>query len=200
MYSTLNLTYATDRAYAVAGLQYRIADAFRSAVTCGVLWRWPERMLLWCAVQPCTLTKIQYPAKTAAPPSWSWMAYDGHITFLDIPFDSVDWTGEVQEPKDMVLHRLHVNARKMRIDNADLMGRAVLDAKDVNPAQSKFWQCVLLGKRRECQNDDDAEHYVLLIRSFASLSDQPGHVYERVGVATLLGRHISIEESPVIIA
>lgn len=141
-YSALSLTYATDRPKAIAGLQSRIAAAFNSDATHGVVWRWPERMLLWCAAQPGALTRIEYANEATAPPSWSWMAYDGRITFLKVPFKDVVWTHNVDQPEDLATggHRLLVKASILRIDVDELRKRAVIDVQDIELSQAHVFE------------------------------------------------------------
>lgn len=196
-YSALGLSHASDRSQAVAGLQRRIAGAFGSAASHGVLWRWPERTLLWRAARPGSLTRIDYHRQGSAPPSWSWMAYGGRITFMDIPFAGVDWTGNVRGPPDAAGDgRVSAEASELRVSGEDSMSRAVLDVQSVEFVEDS-WKCVLVG-RKKGGRQDDAEHYVLLLRRLPS-SDPSDDLYERVGVAVLLDSHLSVETSSVFI-
>lgn len=200
-YSGLRLTKKSDRAKAVAGLQRRIAHTLDTAAIHGVLWSLAGRTLLWRAAEPGKLTRIEYPAAAAPPPSWSWMAYDGRITFLEIPFDEVQWMGRVHIPPPGRDLGTWMEASKLRIDNTQLMERAVLDVQDVEFVEGA-WRCVLVGRGREGEDHNDAfPQYVLLIRplSLSLSSDRPGDAYERVGVAILLGIHVSEETSPVFV-
>lgn len=200
-YSALALSHKSDRAQAVAGLQQRIARAFGSAADHGVLWRWPERTLLWRAAQPAGLTRIEYPQCAATPPSWSWMAYDGRIEFLEIPFAEVEWTGRVRGPPAAGQVGVWVDASDLRIDGTQLMERAVLDVQGVEFVDGS-WRCVLVGSKRADKDDNGAAtQYVLLIRpvSLSSSSDRPGDFYERVGVAILLASQFSVQTSSVFV-
>lgn len=196
-YSALGLSHASDRSQAVVGLQRRIARAFGSTASHGVLWRWPERILLWRATRPGSLTRIDYRGQGSAPPSWSWMAYDGRITFMEIPFAGVEWTGNLSGPPDAAGDG-HVSAEAsgLYVTSEELMARAVLDMQGVDIVEGS-WKCVLLGKGKEGQ-EDDAAHYVLLIRP-VPYSDPSGGLYERVGVARLLACHLSVDTSSVLI-
>lgn len=198
-YSALALSHKSDRAQAVAGLQRRIARAFGSAADHGVLWRWPERTLLWRRAADA-LTRIEYPHHCAAtPPSWSWMAYDGCITFLEIPFADVEWTGNVHQPPGSTGDgRVRADASWLWVDGAELMERAVLDVQGVEFVKDS-WRCVLIGKKRADEEEDDAAQYVLLVRPILPSKGQPGDLYERVGVATLLASHFSVETSSIFI-
>lgn len=58
------------------------------------------RSLLWRRTDPEQGLK---PLRRILPegqlPSWSWMAYDGPIDYLDVPFGEVDWfEGDIVSP------------------------------------------------------------------------------------------------------
>lgn len=193
-YSALALSHASDRSQAVAGLQRRIARAFGSAATYGVLWRWQERTLLWRAARPGALTPIDYRldcGSSAQPPSWSWMAYDGRITFMDIPFDGVEWMSNVCGPADATEDGgVSAKASELCLDGEELMTRAILDVQGVTFDEDS-WKCVLVGKEK-CEQESDAAHHVLLIRPAPSSVGPSDDLYGRVGVATLLATHFSV--------
>lgn len=197
-YSGLALTKLSDRPRAIAGLQKRIARVLKSSVDHGVLWRWPGRMLLWCAAQPGSLTRISYDDADFKPPSWSWMGYGGRIAFLDIDFGGVVWTDHVRGPPDAPDWALKVEARGLQVDVSVLEERAHLDTESSNALEDS-WRCVLLGKEMMGKYGNEAAHYVLLVRpvtqsSLSLHSDQPQAFYERVGVASLLASHFSSDE------
>lgn len=198
----MDLTVQSDRAHAMAGLQQRLARTFDSVATHGVLWRWPERMLLWRAAQPGQLSRIDYKDSASKPPSWSWMAHKGPITFMDIPFAHVNWTGNVREPLDPVRdQRLRAKASNLRISRAELMERAVFDTQSIGSEDS--WMCVLVGKQKPGPSVEDvrAVHYVLLVRLMPySEGEMAAGVYERIGVAMLQATHFLVETRSIFIA
>lgn len=199
-YCALDLTVQSDRSQAMAGLQQRLAQTFESVAIYGILWRWPERMLLWHATLPGQLSRINYKDATSKPPSWSWMAHQGPITFMDIPFAHVDWTGNIREPLDpMRDQRLRAKASNLWISRAELMERAVFDTENVGSEDS--WMCVLVGKQKSGPSVEDvrAVHYVLLVR-LMPYSEGELAVYERIGVAMLQATHFSVETRSVSIA
>lgn len=202
-YSALALSRETDRPQAIAGLQRRIARVFKSDVDHGVFWRWPARTLLWYAVQPGSLSSIDYGENSAEPPSWSWMAYSGRVAFLDIDFGGVKWTEYGRGPPDAPYWALELKARELLLGVDMLKERAVLDVEALQ-ALDNSWRCVVLGKEEVGRDGKEDVHYVLLIRpvtrrSFPMRSDQPDEYYERVGVAGLLGTNLGTEEKPVLL-
>lgn len=123
------------------------------------------------------------------------MAYDGRIAFMDIPFAGVEWTENMRGPPGAAGDgRMSAEASGLRVYGEALMARAVLDMQGVDIVDDS-WKCVLLGKEKGGQ-EDYAEHYVLLIRP-VQFSDPSDGLYERVGVATLLTSHLSVETSSI---
>lgn len=121
------------------------------------------------------------------------MRYNGRIAFLDIKFGSAEWTEHVHGPPDAPDWALGVEARELRLDVAVLKERAVLDTESPHTFEHS-WRCVLLGKENMGNGENEAAHYVLLIRPITghSLSLRPGQpqaFYERLGAATLLTSH-----------
>ncbi|WAO91722.1 Protein kinase domain-containing protein [Fusarium falciforme] len=94
-YSRLDLTKAYDRPIAIAGLEQRLVNAFETHGGYGVFQgEFFGRSLLWVRDARFTdkLKKIDFPSSQKyAVPTWSWMAYQGAITFMNLPFDEVDW-------------------------------------------------------------------------------------------------------------
>jgi hypothetical protein len=88
-YSKRGLTEKTDRCVAISGLEDRIARVRKCQTRYGVFQPYLHRTLLWQRSGEERMKRIGY--ETQVVPSWSWMAYDGSIEFMDIPFNKVDW-------------------------------------------------------------------------------------------------------------
>jgi hypothetical protein len=88
-YSKRGLSEPTDRAVALSGLGTRISTALDCKEIYGVFGLYLHRNLLW---RRSDLQKMMKPIeyKTPKVPSWSWMAYEGGIQFLDIRFGGLD--------------------------------------------------------------------------------------------------------------
>jgi hypothetical protein len=95
-YSKRNLTEKTDRAVATSGLEARIAGALRCQSRYGIFEQYLHRNLLWQASDN-KMERIKYPTRNV--PSWSWMAYNGGIQFMNIPFGTVDWIDNLRFDK-----------------------------------------------------------------------------------------------------
>ncbi|KAM7215588.1 Heterokaryon incompatibility protein (HET) domain containing protein [Rhypophila decipiens] len=95
-YSALQFSKAYDRSIAIAGLEQRLIRAFRTQGGYGVFDSpFFGRSLLWKRDERATpaMKPIIFPAdkKYYGVPTWSWMAYEGIITFMDLPFSGVEW-------------------------------------------------------------------------------------------------------------
>ncbi|KAK0763517.1 hypothetical protein N5P37_002894 [Trichoderma harzianum] len=192
-YSKLHLTVATDRPKAILGLQSRLARTFGSKACYGIYERYLERTLLWEAEEPGDLSRIPYKDSRSIP-SWSWMAYTGKIRYMEIPFDLVHWTRNPESPFRFAAQeaqcddRLHAKANQLLLltGEGDLLSRVKVDSKDYSFDQNS-WKCIVVGKSKAANEDEEIVHYVLLVRS-VSCAPQ---TYERVGVGSLLAGHIS---------
>ncbi|KAF0635099.1 hypothetical protein FPSE5266_20394 [Fusarium pseudograminearum] len=89
-----------DRPIAISGLEKRLTSAFISRGGYGVFQIFLERGLLWKkADETHSLKPINFPLERNVP-TWSWMAYDGVISYVEVDFDKVDWTNEYSSPFD----------------------------------------------------------------------------------------------------
>ena len=95
-YSKRDLTEKTDRSVAISGLEARIARALGCQSRYGIFEQYLHRNLLWQASDN-KMERIEYPTRNV--PSWSWMAYNGGIQFMDIPFGTVNWIDNLRFDK-----------------------------------------------------------------------------------------------------
>lgn len=101
-YTRLKLTLKKDRPVAIAALEKRLHRDLKSSGGFGVFddsRSLLPRSLLWQrGAEVTSLNKISFPPDTHTRlPTWSWMAYDGGIDFLDLPLGEVDWNvSEIQ--------------------------------------------------------------------------------------------------------
>jgi hypothetical protein len=92
-YSKRGLTKKTDKCVAISGLETRIAGALQCQSKYGVFERYLHRNILWQA-SDCKMERIEYENQNV--PSWSWMAYNGGIRFMNIRFGAVDWINNLR--------------------------------------------------------------------------------------------------------
>lgn len=100
-YSRLGITKSTDRSVAISGLEKRLADTFRTQSMHGVFEKYLHRSLLWKRSEDTRMKQILY-ATDKRIPSWSWMAYEGPIKYVPIPFGRVEWHKAVQLRGDVL--------------------------------------------------------------------------------------------------
>ncbi|KAK4164675.1 heterokaryon incompatibility protein-domain-containing protein [Cladorrhinum sp. PSN259] len=100
-YSRLEFTKPYDRPIAIAGLEQRLVAAFNTHGGYGIFdGEFFGRSLLWKRDSEEGMRRIDFSAAQMLPlsstksytvPTWSWMAYEGAISFLDLPFRGVEW-------------------------------------------------------------------------------------------------------------
>lgn len=96
-YLIRGLTQPTDRVAAISGLQSRIESTLGCEGRYRVLKDFLHRNLLWQRHGTEKMERIAY--NNLKAPSWSWMAYQGGIKFVDISFarsDDIRWKKELK--------------------------------------------------------------------------------------------------------
>ncbi|KAF4419077.1 serine threonine kinase [Fusarium acutatum] len=209
-YSNLSFTKIHDRPIAIAGLEQRLVSAFKTEGGYGVFnGAFFGRSLLWTrdTERSDGLKLIDFPRdQKFRVPTWSWTAYEGPITYFDIPFDHVRWTydtaeGRIQSPwttmeSDSTSFSLHTGELNGRIDLtaqgremldlelAEAQGKVIYDEGKSSPGVRKL--CVIVGSEKSKDEGctiQDLEYYTLLIAPSANPSDG---FYRRIGVGRLL--------------
>jgi hypothetical protein len=138
------------------------------------------------------MTRISYPEGRKVP-SWSWMAYEGEISYKNIAFHTVAWslairwysTSTLQKGLDVELKAL---AREFSLNEE---GR-VLVFDEYDRLDTRRLRCIVLG-RDSIRSESKRRYYVLVVKP---LSEEE-HKYERVGVGSIQDRHISFKGSAV---
>lgn len=197
-YSALGFTKKADRSVAIKGLEERLVRTFKTKGGYGVFDEYLQRSLLWQR-DVATLDLIPYPQERPVP-SWSWMAYSGPISYVEAPFDRVDWNSDIISPFSSESgHKQHwkvgqhdgievlrATARSLSMDRVELMKRVTFDQARM-PALGDL-RCVIIGVKRSEGVSNEAEHYILVITpAMSGLSDR----YTRAGVGIVLSSHIS---------
>ncbi|KAI0107834.1 heterokaryon incompatibility protein-domain-containing protein [Nemania sp. FL0031] len=214
-YSRLEFTKIHDRPLAIAGIEQRLIRAFETQGGYGVFNRYFGRSLLWQRDKtlPLQVMKpIQFPqSQPYQIPSWSWMAYEGAIDFMYLPFGEVDWEKkEICSPWNPPTTLLASSSRLNITSNAswhtaDTNGRNDLTAiaRDFSVAADPYViydrnerpkdhivKCVVVG-RSKVKTGVNRTHYVLVVAQQTDASLNAG--YKRIGVAKLPGNLIGLE-------
>ncbi|CCF40692.1 hypothetical protein CH063_00363 [Colletotrichum higginsianum] len=199
-YSALDFTHMTDRSIAIKGLEERLVKAFNTKGGFGIFERYLHRSLLWQRDSESALVHITHPPGRHIP-SWSWMAYSGRISYLEAPFDRIEWQDHVQSPLtsesglkqhwkadqvSVVSHTLRGPMRKLKLEATELDERITFDQEERTAVRDL--RCIVLGVKRLASLSAIAEHYVLIIKPASSGETNQ---YTRAGVGSLLPEHIS---------
>jgi len=190
-YSKLAFSKITDRPIAIAGLEQRLIRAFSTNGGFGIFEEYLRRSLLWQrAPNVQRMTRIDFGQKRV--PSWSWMAYENEITFMDLPFNGVEWEkSEICSPwgsntnADVWLStrrssntHLEVIARDFRVPPGNQRtGELIFDGG--RQPEGRTLKCVAIGRRKDVAGSSAQMHYVLLI---SQKSEGDVNLYERAGV------------------
>lgn len=202
MYTKLGITFSTDRPKAIFGLEKRLSRTLNGTSSYGILGRHLHRSLLWQRSGEKELTRIRFPTNQSVP-SWSWMAYDGAISYMNIPFDRVEWSNAIQWPSiselqnspdhsgqshDTPSSELSAIVRDFSLDEC-AKGRLVFDEHDRTETQGL--KCFVIGKETRADGLSDKRlHYVVVVKPICSKE----RTYERVGVGSIPKECILFEE------
>ena len=199
IYSKLAFTHLTDRSVAISGLESRFASAFGTKVSYGISQRYLHWSILWQRSTAKRMERIEYSSEKEVP-SWSWMAYEGEISYMDIRFEEVEWSDaikwnpskfpELQGPV-RGFRNCTIESQVAKCDISvtgadDERGWLMFDRKDITNIEEL--KCVVVGRAYQRQETDGREYYILVVKR-----KREGGPYERVGVGSIQRRHISFE-------
>jgi hypothetical protein len=157
-----------------------------------------HRGLLWRR-SGATLKRIVFKPEDQVP-SWSWMAFDGEIRYMNVPF------GDIEKAKDTVslvegiepgtsstginfgrATELRAPVRTLAVEIPDWLIQDEADRILARPLK-----CVIVGKSIKETKDKQRTHYELIV-SFLRV-EQGLEIYERAGVAYLATGEIVPEQ------
>ena len=192
-YSKRRMTYAKDRVTAVAGLEERLAEALTCDSRFGIFQRFLHRNLLWQASD----NKSKRIAYDHPVPSWSWMAIDGEIRFLDaaanyssdLPLQSnvnLRFNRTRREVLDADLGVLQGCTLELDVDHhkiVDLSGtkQGWLQFDTVNDRHIHTGQCVVVGKQGRIREDGIEIYLILAVVRTGILNE-----YRRIGAGEVV--------------
>ncbi|EMT71218.1 hypothetical protein FOC4_g10009716 [Fusarium odoratissimum] len=199
-YSRLNFSYTSDRPVAILGLEKHLSSVLQTRGGFGVFEQYLARSLLWSRPENIYLNSITFQDDYHVP-SWSWMAYEGPITFANIPFDEVEWSTDCllrsgeetgTNSKRTVLKAV---ARDLKLDKLDMRHRVKLD--EGSGFELSNLRGVVLGKDKK--RESRVQVYYVLLVTLAEDEPEQAKVYVRVGVAWLLEHNIKMDGEDVVI-
>lgn len=232
-YSRLKLDNQRDRPLAIAVLEKRLIqglglrggygivdDGLFDASGPGLL----RRSLLWCrGSDEASLRRIDFQDdghwhdsdKEAPPPSWSWMAYEGGIDYLDLSFEPILWASrDIESPWSGAATgtwdgmgdsgsgrtELKVVVRSIKLEKwLDAHSYVKFDNPTKASKSGIGLACVVLGRLRTRGTVQSRTHCVMLVIPTSSVLKRGREpCYERVGVGYLCSDLIDLEELGVL--
>ncbi|KAF2787744.1 HET-domain-containing protein [Melanomma pulvis-pyrius CBS 109.77] len=200
-YSKLALTYCADRPIAIRGLERRIIQSLNTKGAYGVFdIPYFHRCLLWKR-SGTTLKKITTFHGDIVP-SWSWMAYQGGIDYMDAPGGRVDWAKDVSSPFTQLNAPGSANVAthaKISAPIHDFINTETRDFIFDEPDRNfeRPLKCVIVGKSKDSTPKDRSLCYVLVVQAAAAKETDK---YERVGVALLKQDRIAFKDSKIVVS
>lgn len=213
-YTRLAFTRISDRPIAIAGLEKRLIRDLEVQGGFGVFddgRSLLQRSLLWQRGQEVpSLAKIPS-AQPLSVPTWSWMAYDGGIDFLDLPLGGVHWfpdairspwatgssntwhTGDGEDSVQLKAEARHFSLGDVRLAAEDEVV-IMYDDPGVKKEEGDL-MCVVVGREKKKKSIEEMTHFVL----FIMLSKEPlgtpegKRVYERIGVGHMKGQFLDLK-------
>lgn len=230
IYSRLAFSYPQDRQIAIAGLEQRLIHNLRVNGGYGILDDdgpgLMRRSLLWCRgsdqdnlkrIRFGDDARLQVAKGVPPPPTWSWMAYEGGIDYLDLPFGRMEWEQNdiiwpwIHSPKgtwhtsgsEASLPGLSAVARGFELGDTtrsdtwlcyDIKTQGDIDTPTRKILPRPGLKCVVLGKMKE-QFVRDMTHYVLfVIPKTPQINGEGRLIVERVGVGYMPGSWIHFNQ------
>ncbi|QGI69578.1 related to tol protein [Fusarium fujikuroi] len=203
-YSKLGFSHWEDRAVAMNGLEQRLAWGFKCRGKFGILGDSIQadhksllhRSLLWTrALNKDSLRKIEIPPHREKIPTWSWMAFQGEIDYLSVPFDQVDWDAELKSPWEATETKstgrsgqpsIRARAYGLSLRETSPDVNLVFNSRDQLQPLISNALCVVVGRARGLGPERSRIHYVLIVRPFDSVgSSMNVGICERVGAGSL---------------
>jgi hypothetical protein len=175
-YSNMTLTVSTDRPFAIKGLEARLTHTFGGTGRYGVLQIYFHRCLPWKRSEAPMKSIESFHGETI--PSWSWMAYEGGIQYIDAPGSDVDWMPNVTWPPspenaeevDMLSVHSQSNhyARMSHELQAPVWGLVDPQEKDMilddgRPLNPQTAKCVIIGVRKQPAEAKNKLYYLLIV-------------------------------------
>jgi hypothetical protein len=202
-YTRLEFSHPEDRPIAIDGLMDRLTEAFKTESLAGLFKTYWGRCLLWRRADSVGLLK-KIPSGTHTrkiPPTWSWMAYEGEISFIKPEGGQIYWNDPDvalpfnQRTQASWLQTSHLNdSMAIRAKAFDFEiapdaseSEALISWDGGRVLASSSTKCVIIGSEKD---PGTKGHFVLIVK--AMLGAHGTNAYERVGVGYLSGKFIRL--------
>ncbi|KAI3548159.1 hypothetical protein CSPX01_03326 [Colletotrichum filicis] len=195
-YSSLALTYATDKPKAIAGLEKRLMAALKSNGGYGVFQSNFHRDLLWQRRNTRTkLKRITFPPEERVP-SWSWMTFDGEIRYMDVALGDLERAKDISSPFESSSQAISCTSTydtkaayfraPIRTLMRDKPAGMILD--EPSRVLPRPLRCVIVGSNKQ-HRGNPLRHYALIVAPVEGFGEEK--VVERVGVGYLSYKDVS---------
>ncbi|KAF4835116.1 putative protein kinase [Colletotrichum tropicale] len=201
-YSKLQFSKVEDRPFAIAGLEKRLLQGFTTRGGYGVFDDGKgllHRSLLWCRSLGGTLGRIKFPVeKKIFVPTWSWMAYEGGIDYLDPEWNKTEWEQKdlrspwsADSPAQYTTDKnsmISLDATARDFDEAKAVKENItlyFDMPDKADGRTPGLKCVILARPKTGSTTTDRMCYVLLVAPQFTKRSEGLTVFERVGVGKM---------------
>ncbi|KAF2106153.1 hypothetical protein BDV96DRAFT_655024 [Lophiotrema nucula] len=194
-YSNLALSYNADRPIAIRGLEKRLLQTLDTKGGFGIFDVYLHRCLLWQRTGNALKKITAFHGQTV--PSWSWMAYEGGIKYMNVPFGQVDWSTDVVSPfahTESMDDTNSVQSMQLKAPLFNILDPLnddlILDETDQHSEQPL--KCIIVGTSKDLHPDQKLICYTLLVRETGG---KKSGIHERVGVARLRRDHVASSPS-----
>ncbi|OCK73239.1 hypothetical protein K432DRAFT_399013 [Lepidopterella palustris CBS 459.81] len=166
-YSNLAMSFSVDRPIAIRGLERRLLSTLKTEGGYGIFEKYLHRCLLWQKSIRSLKRIMSFRGETV--PSWSWMAYEGGIEYMDVPYGKVDWAKDIVSPfNGTKLSEAHdpMVVTQLKAPIYDLVDSqsAGLVLDETDRSIKRHLKCIIVGTSKAPNPKDQALCYVLLVQ------------------------------------
>ncbi|KAJ8133056.1 hypothetical protein O1611_g567 [Lasiodiplodia mahajangana] len=208
-YSTMALTFSGDRPIAIRGLEARLMHTFGGIAKYGIFRLYLHRCLLWKKSENNMKPIVPYPGEEI--PSWSWMAYEGGIRYIDAPGSDVDWMDDLKWPisfpkvEDISSRGSTQQSKddeKLLLEiEAPVWGLVEPRAEDMTldddtPLDANLSKCVIVGISKRPTEPERKKYYILVVQKVLVSGNE---VWKRRGVGVVQPQYIALNGPKTVI-
>ncbi|TGO50291.1 hypothetical protein BOTNAR_0398g00040 [Botryotinia narcissicola] len=210
-YTRLEFSHPEDRPIAIDGLMERMTLAFKTRSLAGIFKTFWGRCLLWRRADNAGPLKKISPGTHSrrTPPTWSWMAFDGAISFIEPGGGQVSWNdAEVELPlAKLTGGQASWLQTSCQDDSVAIQAKAIDFDIPANASESEAYiyyddstistaKCVIVGTDKNHVNGASMKkNYVLIVKPLLDVLGTTS--YERCGVGYILGKYIRLDNLSV---
>ncbi|KAF7896065.1 hypothetical protein EAF00_006080 [Botryotinia globosa] len=213
-YTRLEFSHPEDRPIAIDGLMERLTIAFKTRSLAGLFKSFWGRCLLWRRADNTGPLKKIPPGTHSrrTPPTWSWMAFDGAISFIEPGGGHVSWNDTGVKLPFANLTGYQSSWLRTSCQNESVAVQAEAFDFDIpeNTSKSEAYiyyddsmigttKCVIVGTDKHQVNGASMKkHYVLIVKPLLDVLGTTS--YERCGVGYILGKYIRLDDLSVFVS